>query len=192
MNEDTKLIIAKVEAEIREASTHFELVLDLFGTKESLSVVNKSAPAVFIIIRQSLLDAAIIRLNRLCDPPGTKNRNIGLASLRESLDQTDHSFINELKDLEDQIRDEVRKLKKYRDKVLAHNDYKAYKDGLHKTISNSAIDVSLRLLESYINRIYVKLENYSVSILDIPYSLGDGPEKLMRLIEEGINCQKSG
>jgi len=186
MNERAKEILEKIENQIRNASIRFELVLSLFGSEKNLSIINKSAPNVFLIFHAVLMEAVVIGLNRLCDPAKDRqgNQNLSIETLRESLQITDHELQEKLLRLECAIKGEVKKLNPFRSKRIAHNDLDTHLEDLHRSIDNGAINESLTLLQEYVNTICLHYENYSVHILNPPYPSGDGPDRLLSLLRK--------
>lgn len=184
MNELAKEILEKIENQIRNSSIRFELVLKLFGSEENLSIINKSAPNVFLIFHGVLMEAVVIGLNRLCDPSKDRqgNKNLSIGALRESLQITDHKLHEKLLRLECAIKGEVKKLNPFRSKRIAHNDLDTQIEDLHRSIDNGAINESLMLLQEYVNTICLYYEDYSVNILNPPYPSGDGPDRLLSLL----------
>ena len=188
MNKRAKEILEKVENQIRNASIRFELVLRLFGSKENLSIINKSAPNVFLIFRAVLMEAVVIGLNRLCDPAKDRqgNQNLSIETLRKSLQITDNKLQEKLLQLECAIKVEVKKLNPFRNKRIAHNDLDTQIKELYRSIDNNAINESLTLLQEYVNTICLHYENYSVHILNPPYPSGDGPNRLLSLLRKAM------
>ena len=188
MNTRAKEILEKIENQIRNASIRFELVLRLFGSEDNLSIINKSAPNVFLIFHAVLLEAVVIGLNRLCDPAKDRqgNQNLSIETLRESLQITDHELQEKLLQLECAIKVEVKKLNPFRNKRISHNDLDTHIEDLHRSIDNNAINESLTLLQEYVNTICLHYENYSVHILNPPYPSGDGPNRLLSLLRKAM------
>lgn len=194
MNQEVSRLVTQIETQLRNASVEFELLLSLFGTQEKLKIINRSAPNVFITIHRCLINSVVIGLNRLCDPAidRQRNRNLCLERLREALPKkakANRELQKRLADLERMINAEVRKLNKYRSKRIAHNDFNALSRGWHNKVPNASIDRALNLMEQYLNEIYLKFDNASIHLLNPPYPLQDGPDRLMRIIEAGIECQ---
>lgn len=195
MNKKVSRLIAQIETQIRNASVEFELLLNLFGTQDRLRIVNLSAPNVFITVHRCLINSVVIGLNRLCDPAvdRQKNKNLSLERLRDSLPKkakANQELQKRLCQLEGQIKEEVKKLNRYRSKRIAHNDFESISRNRHKKVPNSSIDRALKLMEEFINQIYLKFDDASVSILNPQYPSKDGPDRLMRIIEKGTKCQQ--
>lgn len=195
MNKKVRRLIAQIETQIRNASVEFELLLNLFGTQERLRIVNLSAPNVFITIRRCLVNSVVIGLSRLCDPAvdRQKNKNLSLERLRDSLPKktkANQELQKRLCHLEGQIKKEVKKLKRYRSTRIAHNDFGSISRKWHKKVPHSSVDRALKLMEEFINQIYLKFDDASVNILNPQYPSKDGPDRLMRIIEKGIKRQQ--
>ncbi len=180
---------------MRKASVEFELLLNMFGTQDRLRIVNDSAPNVFITIHRCLIDSVVIGLNRLCDRAVDRqnNKNLSLERLRVSLPnktKANQELQERLKDLEKKIKDEVKKLNRYRSKRIAHNDFDSISRNWYRSVPNSSIELALKLMEQFINEIYLKFDNAEVHLLNPPYPSKDGPDRLMRIIELGNEVRK--
>lgn len=191
MNEEFDKLINKVEKEIASASIHFELFLNLFGSQENLSVVNQSAPNVFILIKQALIDTSIIKLCRLLDPAERgRNRNIGIHMLIEYFDD-EPKLQEHLREKENEIEAHVAELRSYRHKRIAHNDLETHTESRHDVIGNKHINFALNTLQDFVNIIRSEKYGHEVHILNQEYPLGDGPDRLMRLLRKGIGANQS-
>ncbi len=182
-------ILFKIENEIRNISIRFELVLSLYGTDKNLTIINKTGTNVFLSIHNALLETVIIGLNRLTDPAKDNkgNLNLSLERLRNAISESEENLQSKLTDLEDSIRKEVQKLAHFRNKRLGHNDLETHLKDLHKVIPNPAINSALKLMENFINTIYLHFTDCSVSLLNPQYPCGDGPDRLMGLLKKGID-----
>ena len=184
-----KEILTKIENEIRNISTRFELVLSLFGTDENLKIINKTGTNVFLCFHNALLETVIIGLNRLTDPAKDRkgNLNLSLELLRNSINKSAGPLQKELKELEGAINKEVLKLTPFRNKRLGHNDLETHLKDLHRVIPNSAINQALILIEQFVNVIYSHHEEQSISLLNLPYLYGDGPDRFMTLLKKATD-----
>ncbi len=196
MNKKTKSLLSKIEHQISDASVRFELLLSIYGSEDNLKIINHVAPNVFLMIHRSLIESVVMGINRLCDPEvyGRKNKNLSLKRLRLSLPQKskeNSALQHDLIALEKKINNKVRKLNKIRSKRIAHNDYETHARNWYKKIPNSAIDSSLKMMEEFINKIYLHFDNCSVHILNPPYPPGDGPDRFMRLLGELTQRQQT-
>lgn len=191
MNKKTKNLISKVEDEIRKASIRFELLLNLWGSQENLTTLNRVAGNVFLQFHNSLIETVVIGINRLCDPAQDKygNKNLSLERLRNSLpnkSKRNKAFAEQLLTLEGRIKDEVKKLNKFRSKRVAHNDYQTHAKRWHRKISNPAIDRSLKMMEEFVRKIHLQFDNCDVHILNPIYSYRDGPDRLMSHLRKSL------
>ncbi len=191
MNRKTKSLLSKIERQIKQASIRFELLLNIWGSEENLTILNGVAPNVFLQIHNSLIETVVIGITRLCDPaqdrPG--NKNLSLERLINSIPKgtnKNKDFHEQLLILENKIKNEVRKLNKYRSKRVAHNDYPTHAKNWHRKIPNSAIDRTLKMMEELICRIYLHFDNRDVHILDITYQIKDGPNRLISHLRRSL------
>jgi hypothetical protein len=196
MNNKTKKLLKIIEPEISHPSNRFELLLNIYGSDKNLKIINRVAPNVFIYIHNSLIDSIVISLNRLCDPPedSRKNKNLSLKRLRLSLPKkrkNNRLLQIELECLEQEIKKQVGKLQKFRHKRIAHNDYDTHTRNWYRSIPNSAINSTIEMMGEYINKIYLHFDNANIDIIKIEYPCGDGPERLMNLLEASLKAKKS-
>lgn len=97
----------------------------LYGSEESVAVLNTSGGAAALVIQESLLDDVMLSLARLLDPPSSgKNKdNLVIEALRplvvllNDVKQVD-AFDNALRNM----RDSSRKIFEHRNKRIAHSD----------------------------------------------------------------------
>ena len=193
MEQSLRELLTKIENEIRNISTRFELVLSLFGSDENLEVINKTGATVFLCFHNALLETVIIGLNRLTDPAKDNrgNLNLSLEMLRNSIDESEGTLPAKLIELEYAISKEVQKLTPFRNKRLGHNDLETHLKDLHRIIQNAAINEALILMEKFVNAIYSHHEVPSITLLNLPYSYGDGPDRLMGLLKGATDSQQS-
>ena len=87
MNQVTKNVISNIESQIKQASIRFELLLNIWGSKENLTILNGVAGNVFLQFQNSLIETVVIGINRLCDPAQDSqgNKNLSLERLIISL-----------------------------------------------------------------------------------------------------------
>lgn len=81
----------------------------------------------FLQFHNSLIETVVIGINRLCDPAQDRcgNKNLSLERLRNSLpkkSKKNKAFEENIFALEAKIKNEVKKLNKFRSKRVAHND----------------------------------------------------------------------
>lgn len=191
MNRVTKSLISTIESQIKQASIRFELLLNIWGSKENLILINEVAGNVFLQFHNSLIETVVIGINRLCDPAQDSrgNKNLSLERLIISLPKgtkKNKDFYGQLLILEKEIKKEVKKLNKFRSKRVAHNDYLTHAKNWHKTIQNAAIDRSLKMMEELVYEIYLYFDNCDVHILDITYPIKDGPDRLISQLRRSL------
>ena len=195
MNQVTKNVISNIESQIKQASIRFELLLNIWGSKENLTILNGVAGNVFLQFQNSLIETVVIGINRLCDPAQDSqgNKNLSLERLIISLPKEtkkNKDFHEQLLILEKEIKKEVKKLNKFRSKRVAHNDYLTHARNWHRRIPNPAIHRSLKLMEELVYKIYLHFDNSDVHILDITYPIKDGPDRLMAHLKKSVQPQQ--
>lgn len=196
MNRVTKSLISKIEKQIGQASIRFELLLNIWGSQENLTVLNGVAGNVFLQFHNSLIETVVIGINRLCDPAQDRrgNKNLSLERLIISLPngtKKNKDFHEQLLMLEKKIKKEVMKLNKFRSKRVAHNDYPTHVRDWHKKIPNHSIDRSLKMMEEFVNKIYLHFDNVSVSLLNPRYPVMDGPDRLISQLRKSLKSAQN-
>lgn len=172
----------------------FELLLNIWGSDENITTLNKIAGNVFLQFHNSLIETVVIGINRLCDPAqdGRGNKNLSLERLLASLPKgtkKNKDFHKQLLILEGETKKEVKKLNKFRSKRVAHNDYLTHAKNWHRKTPNRAIDRSLKMMEELVHKIYLHFDNCDVHILDITYPIKDGPYRLMSHLKRSLRSQ---
>lgn len=195
MNKKTKNLISKIEDEIRKASIRFELLLNIWGTQENLNTLNQVAGNVFLQFHNSLLETVVNGIIRLCDPAQdiAGNKNLTLERLRLSIPQKNPKnkvLYEQLLGFEKKIKKEVKRLKIFRNKRLAHNDLLTHVRNCYRTIPNSEIDQSLKMMEEFVSIIYLHFDNCGVHILNPIYPYGDGPNRLMDHLKISLSSNR--
>jgi len=195
MNKRAQKVSDFIEKEISAASSEFEMLLGIYGSKENLDILNKSSNIVFATLRNSLILSIILRLNKLTERAKDRqgNLNLCLERLRLALpSRTDENaaLVDRLIAKEKEIKEAVRKLNKFRSKRIAHNDWPSMSGQWHKTVSNQAIDKSINLMEEYINMIYLHFDNMSVG-LKPEFRINDNPQRLLKILKLGLEANQS-
>lgn len=191
MNKKTKNLISKVEDEIRKASIRFELLLNIWGTQENLNTLNQIAGNVFLQFHNSLLEAVVNGIIRLCDPAQDRagNKNLTLERLRLSIPKKNprnKDLYDQLLVLEKEIKKKSKRLKIFRNKRLGHNDLLTHVKNCYKTIPNTEIDHSLKMMEKFVGKIHLHFDNCGVHILNPIYPYSDGPDRLMSHLKKSL------
>ena len=105
----------------------FEQLMFLFGTSESLDLLNEHAPAFFARHQDLLINDIVLSLSRMTDEKQSGSRknpqeNLTLARLLDLPDAQCQQLRTELKKRWAKIRDKAKQPRTYRHKRLAHSD----------------------------------------------------------------------
>jgi hypothetical protein len=104
----------------------FEQLMFLFGTSESLDLLNEHAPAFFARHQDLLINDIVLSLSRMTDEKQSGSRknpqeNLTLARLLDLPDAQCQQLRTELKKRLANIRDSAKQVRTYRHKRLAHS-----------------------------------------------------------------------
>ncbi|MEJ6079673.1 hypothetical protein MT391_14210 [Vibrio sp. 1-Bac 57] len=129
--------IEKMQRVIADLATEFTLYNQLFVNPNAIELLNKTAPMVFSSYQRSLLNTIYMGISRILDPAKNgrgNDSNLSFKFLVEELALTDHKELSEL--LANTLETFTSTgLKKYRNKVMSHNDL--------RTINNKTQHLSL-------------------------------------------------
>jgi|GEM_PF-3424988 len=95
------------------------------SVKTKLDQLNKAAPTFFALVQQTWLDQLFLEIGKLMDPAGSGEREtLGVASLLARI--ADSSLETKLAPLRQTIDKLYLNIKEWRNKRIAHNDWKHY------------------------------------------------------------------
>lgn len=140
----------KFEDLLFDLSNDLTIYRQLFSNKESIATLNSFNSLIFGNYQKCLVNSIFSNIARLLDPPATgspKNSNLSLPYLIERLSLGENANVtDELTEIESIFRSSG--LKKYRNKVLSHNDAKAAIRG-----QSLSINIDASELEDLVERI---------------------------------------
>ncbi len=130
----------------------FEELMVLFGTSETVNLLNETAPAFFVRHQHLLLENIILSLSRMTDEKwsGSRNNrqeNLTLAQLLDLPDTRCQELRTELHKKWTKIRDTAKQLRTYRHKRLAHSDLAHHLSPSTKLGADISIGSMKKLLE---------------------------------------------
>jgi len=102
----------------------FEITLysQLYVTVKSTQTLNEFNPLFFGVVQKNMYVSICLELAKLLDPPGKgSNKNFSVGRLIASFNLSGDTEIKELLDASNELYKSS--IKKFRDQVLAHNDY---------------------------------------------------------------------
>lgn len=130
----------------------FEELMFLFGTSETVALLNETAPAFFVRHQDLLLENIILSLSRMTDEKRSGSRknsqeNLTLAHLLDLPDARCQQLRTELHKKWINIRDAAKQLRTYRHKRLAHSDLAHHLSPSTKVRASVPIASMKKLLE---------------------------------------------
>ncbi|WP_219574156.1 AbiU2 domain-containing protein, partial [Vibrio parahaemolyticus] len=162
MEEDVVLFKKKLS----DVSLNFTVYTELFDSTEAVKAMNDFHPFIFGNYQKCLVDGLYLELTKLFDPQGksgSKNLSFDFMISRVSKEhQTElRADLQELGKLFEEAN-----LKKYRNKLLAHNDVNALRGS--KVIELRVTTLKLEMILSSLWSLFGKIEYY-LGITDRPY-----------------------
>jgi len=122
---------------VADVATEFTLYTQLFVKPESIDLLNKTASMVFSSYQRSLLNTIYISISRILDPATSgrdKDSNLSFKFLISELEIAENKELSKLLSNTQQLFISTG-LRKYRNKVISHNDL--------RTINNKTQHLSL-------------------------------------------------
>lgn len=137
----------KIEKLVVDLNSNWKLQNDLFQAPENIDIFNDAAPAVWTILRDSLIDTVFLDISRLMDPPQTMGKdNLSLAYIISIIPHPDTA--NAASEKYIQVRNTYRKsIQKWRNLKLSHNSLDTIK-GVQKLP-----DVDFDLIDQFVEDI---------------------------------------
>ena len=115
---------SKFKLLISDLSMDFTIYHQLFSKEKDIEVLNKFNYIIFSNYQKCLLESIYSKISRLLDPAKThNNKNLSFSYFIEKFSLSDDKEIMDKLDEIEKVYKETN-LKKYRDKVLSHNDVK--------------------------------------------------------------------
>ncbi|MFQ6372680.1 hypothetical protein [Shewanella sp. YIC-542] len=122
--------IETMQSIVADIATEFTLYSQLFVKPESIDLLNKTAATVFSSYQRSLLNTIYISISRILDPATSssdKDSNLSFNFLIKELKLTENKELSELLSNTQQLF-VATGIKKYRNKVISHNDLRTIKN----------------------------------------------------------------
>lgn len=164
----------------------------LFGSTETVALLNESAANVFVILQNSILDNCVLAFSRFTDNESTgRNKNLSLPRLVNDVRKEDGTLADELQQTLDELTELVARFRDHRHKRIAHLDLetatarrelKPYKFG----DIQRAFDLVESILNTYENKIYNSTTLYRDTILP----LGADGNSLLELLKKGREAKE--
>jgi len=178
---------------MQEKEKHYEIIkkeilyliskkdkfMKLYGTKETVELLNKIDGHCFGFIQQIYNDSIILSLTKLIDPMKSgRNKNIVLETLINDVD--DLKIKEELYEQLNIIRKFSKIYKEQRNKVIAHSDYNTYykKQKTYLAVKNDEINKIIEQIIVFMNKVE-KSHSYQICTYELIYDINTDCETLI-------------
>lgn len=185
MDDDFLLVLNHAGFEITHLNAKWEFYKKLYGSHESVSLLNFISSGSFKLFQDLLFNDFVICCSKLLDPPFTgKHDNMSLGYLFENIKNKISTVdANELSDSLKSISEKFEKAKVLRSKVLAHSDLKtAQSDREPFNIIESEGDEMIHDIMAFLNKINHHI-NRSYHIYKTGIPLPQEADKLLRMLK---------
>lgn len=188
MDNQAKEVYQKIYRKVLILHNYLQLYKQVYGSKESIEVINDSANSFFAMNQSIFVDNLILSIVRLLDPAQMGGyENLSLSKLIELIEDENNSsecLTNCLKKLLEAIQNIVKPLNTHRNKGIAHFDLKVIKNG---TASLPDFEDNLYEAVDYLDRfmneisLYYKSKQTDFEIMQIAGT--DGEALINQLIK---------
>jgi len=152
-------VYVEVDQDVTRVHAYWKLVTQLFGSRESVAILNNAAGFAIRAIQDSLIDSVILRITKVTDPAqtqGGKFQNLSLEHLIGRLpDDADAALLDRLRTQLKIIQSSTKDFRLIRHKRLAHRDaaYAIDSDQILPGIPRKSIDDSLERIRDFMHEI---------------------------------------
>lgn len=182
-------VYVEIDQDVTRLHAYWKLVVQLFGSQESVDILNKSAGFAIRAIQDALIDGVILRITKLTDPAsssGGRFKNLSLEKLIERLESdtdTDASLIDGLRKQLQRIRSLTEDLCLIRNKRVAHRDqaYAIDHNQILPGITRQSIEKSLKLIRCFMHEIQ-RSNGFEGTVYDLVELGRDGDHLLFHLL----------
>jgi hypothetical protein len=154
----------------------FQELMLMFGTSETVNLLNETAPTFFVRHKDLLLENIILSLSRMTDEKWSgfgKNRqeNLTLAHLLDLPDTRCQQLQTELHEKWTKIGDAAKQLRTYRHKHLAHSDLRH-----HLSFSTKlGVDLSIGSIKKLLEQINDFLKTFDYFFTGVEHGYDQPP-----------------
>jgi hypothetical protein len=182
--------IEEMQRVIADLATELTLYNQLFVNPDAIELLNQTAPMVFSSYQRSLLNTIYMGISRILDPAKNgkgNDSNLSFKFLVEELALTDHEKLSEL--LANTLETFTSTgLKKYRNKVMSHNDLQTINNRTqHLFLNYNGLNLLMEQLWQLLDMI-----RYAVGETDVLMTTGttiimcDDGDSLLDILRECI------
>jgi hypothetical protein len=154
-----KVVFNALNNEISYLHGTWDVFHELFGSEESVDVLNKVAPGAFRLIRETLRNELLLAVCRITDPKQSMGKqNLTVKQLLDVVEKqgVPQDLLKRLNDLEVAIDDHCLPIRDHRNKVLGHLDLNTALDYQTYPLPNvTSVQITgvLRMLHDFMNAI---------------------------------------
>lgn len=152
-------VYTEIDQDVTRVHAYWKLLLQLFGTRESVDTLNRAAGFAIRVIQDSLTDSVLLRITKLTDPASSQSgkfENLSFANLIQKLPRdADASLLDSLRDKLTLIQGATEDFRAIRHKRLAHRDsaYAIDPTQVLPGIGKKAIEETLELFRDFMHEI---------------------------------------
>ena len=119
-------VYREIDQDVSRLHARWKLLIQLFGSQESVDILNASSPFSIFAIQESLMNSVLLRITKLTDPANSncgRFANVSFANLLNNLpDDATPDLIDNLTAKLGTIKNETEEFRLLRHKSLAHRD----------------------------------------------------------------------
>lgn len=161
-----------IKNDILSIRASWEKFLQLFGSEESVELLNFFSGQCFGFFQKSLNDSIVLSILRLLDPYKQGKSNINLTLETLVVEHKDTRIDSKLQTIYSKLKEESESLREYRNKKLAHQDHVTkLEDKTFLSIGKVIIENIFDLFQEFMNEIEdcngITKCNYKSMIFDI-------------------------
>jgi len=180
-------VYVEVDQDVRCVHAYWKLVTQLFGSQESVAILNNAAGFPIRAIQDALIDSVILRITKLTDPAKAQRGQFPNLSLEHLIGKlpgdADAALLKRLRKQLNIIRKSTDNFRLIRDKRLAHRNV-AFAIGsaqILPRIARKSIDDSLQRIRDFMHEIqrYYEFEGTVYRLVELGR---DGDHLLFHLL----------
>ena len=143
-----------IKNDILSIRASWEKFLQLFGSEESVELLNFFSGKCFGFFQKSLNDSIVLSILRLLDPHKQGKNNINLTIETLVIEYKDTRIGLKLQTIYSKLKEESESLREYRNKKLAHQDHVTkLEDKTFLSIGKGIIENIFDLFQEFMNEI---------------------------------------
>jgi hypothetical protein len=152
-------VYVEIDQDVTRVHAYWKLIAQLFGSQESVDILNRAAGFAIRAMQDALTDSIILRITKLTDPAssqGGRFQNLSLENLINNLpSDADASLIDALRTQLQHIQSATENFRLVRHKRLAHRDTAYAIDSTQALpgVPRQSIEDSFELIRNFMHEI---------------------------------------